>query len=73
MRVDEIATDDVPRFLDGLDLARSIVARLGLRDPDRLRAAADQLEARGGSALEAGCAAGYRLIADDLEDGLVGG
>ncbi len=46
------------------------MARLGLRDPDRLRQAADQLEARASGALEAGCAAGYRLIADDIEDPL---
>jgi hypothetical protein len=63
--------EDVGQFVAGLELARDIVEQLGIRDPARLQEAADQLEDRAVSDLERGCAVGYRLIAEDLEDGLL--
>jgi hypothetical protein len=60
--------EHVARFCEGLELAGELVRRLDIDNPVILRAAADVTDARATSPLEAGVAAGYRLLANDLED-----
>jgi len=54
---------NVAQVLQGLALAREIVERTGVRDPDALRRAAEQVERLASSDLERAVAAGFRAIA----------
>lgn len=55
-------------FAEGLELASALAERLCIHDPAVLRRTARMTEARAESSLERGVAAGFVLLADDIED-----
>ncbi len=59
---------DPVAVLQGLELARILVERTGVRDPQALRAAAARIESCATSPLELACARGFRIVAAEQEE-----
>jgi len=69
METAEAIEQDRLGYAAGLEMARQLVDKTGVRDPAQLLDAARLVESRATTTLELGVAAGLRLLAEDFAAG----